>query len=171
MSQLSKTLLMPAANYPKHHAKAYDDKRLFSMTHVPQGSPQVRSFKLTPAFVRRVVHEQAPNRETVYGDQALPRFCIRVRPPTQPGKLWPAEARIRYTVGGRRRWMTIGNVRTMDLADCATRPGRLSLSSMLAVILPRKGLLAGPPGRSHSYGKAIATALSLPAARRRHVCS
>jgi integrase len=86
------------------------------MTSGPQGSPQLRSFKITAAFIRRVVHEQPPVRETLYGDQSLPRFCIRVRPPTRPGAPWPAEARIRFTVGGRRRWMTIGNVRTMDLA-------------------------------------------------------
>jgi integrase len=84
--------------------------------HGPQGGPQIRSYKLTPAFIRRVVSETPPLKETTYTDHALPRHYLRVRPPTQPGKLWPAESRVRYTLpGGRRAWLTVGNPRTMTL--------------------------------------------------------
>jgi integrase len=81
-----------------------------------QGGPQPRSYKLTPAFVRRAVSEIPPEREAHYLDQDLPRHYLRVRPPTRPGKPWPAECRVRYTLpGGRRVWLTTGNPRTMDL--------------------------------------------------------
>jgi integrase len=87
------------------------------MARGPQGGPQIRSYKLTPAFVRRVVSEIPPARETTYADQDVPRHYIRVRPPSQAGKRWPAEARIRYTLpDGRRVWLSTGNPRTMDLS-------------------------------------------------------
>jgi integrase len=80
------------------------------------GGLQLRSFKLTSAFLRRIVSEIPPTKDTVYADQDVPRHYIRVRPPTQPGKPWPAESRVRYTVrGGSRRWLTVGNPRTMPL--------------------------------------------------------
>jgi integrase len=83
----------------------------------PQGGLQLRAFKLTQTFVRRIVSEIPPTKDTVYADQDVPRHYIRVRPPTQHDKPWPAESRIRYTLpGGHRRWLTTGNPRTMDLA-------------------------------------------------------
>src|SRR5215831_10709040 len=83
----------------------------------PHSGPQrLRSYKLTPAFVRRVTSEIPPTTETVYADQDVPRHYLRVRPPTQPGRTWPSESRVRYTLpGGRRRWLTVGNPRTMEL--------------------------------------------------------
>jgi hypothetical protein len=83
----------------------------------PQGGPQeLRSYKLTPAFVRRVVSEVRPTKETTYADQDVPRHYLRVRP-GPAGKPWPAECRIRYTrPGGSRVWLTTGNPRTMELA-------------------------------------------------------
>jgi integrase len=55
-------------------------------------------------------------RPAYFGDQNLPRFCIYVRPPSTPGRPWPVDARIRYTLpDGRRRTMVVGNPRTMDL--------------------------------------------------------
>jgi hypothetical protein len=87
------------------------------MTSGLQGGLQIRSFKLTPAFLRRIVSEIPPTKDAVYADQDIPRHYIRVRPPREPGRPWPAESRIRYTLpGGRRRWLTTGNPRTMDLA-------------------------------------------------------
>jgi integrase len=63
-----------------------------------------------------VTEERPPVHATYYRDQDLPRHYIVVRPPSSPGKPWPADARIRYTMpGGRRRWMVTGNPRTMDL--------------------------------------------------------
>src|SRR5215472_2668561 len=86
------------------------------MAHGSHSGSQLRSYKLTPAFVRRVVSEIPPTREVSYLDQDIPRHFLRVRPPTQPGKPWPAECRVRYTLpGGRRVWLTTGNPRTMDL--------------------------------------------------------
>jgi integrase len=76
-----------------------------------------RAYKLTPAFVRRVATEQPPHRPVYYRDQDLPRHYLYVRPPSAPGKPWPVDARIRYTLpDGRRKWMVTGNPRTMDLA-------------------------------------------------------
>jgi integrase len=76
----------------------------------------LRAYKLTPAFVRRVATEQPPTRPVYYRDQDLPRHYLYVRPPSAPGKPWPADARIRYTLpNGRRRWMVTGNPKTMDL--------------------------------------------------------
>jgi hypothetical protein len=84
------------------------------MTSGLQGG--LRSYKVTQAFIRRIVSEIPPAKDAVYADQDVPRHYIRVRPPTQPGKPWPAESRIRYTLpGGRRRWLTTGNPRTMTL--------------------------------------------------------
>ena len=79
------------------------------------GSQELRSYKLTPAFVRRVVSEIRPTKEVSYADQDVPRHYLRVRP-GPAGKPWPAECRIRYTLpGGRRVWLTTGNPRTMPL--------------------------------------------------------
>jgi integrase len=81
------------------------------------GSQNLRSYKLTPAFVRRVVSEIRPTKEISYADQDVPRHYLRVRPGPE-GKPWPAECRIRYTLSGSRRvWLTTGNPRTMDLAS------------------------------------------------------
>jgi integrase len=81
-----------------------------------RGPQATRDYRLTPAFVRRVVSEQPPTRETHYADQDVPRHYLRVRPSSRPGKPWPAECRVRYTLpGGRRVWLTTGNPRTMDL--------------------------------------------------------
>jgi integrase len=71
--------------------------------------------------VRRVTEERSPTSAAYYRDQDLPRHYIVVRPPSAPGKPWPADARIRYTLpGGRRRWMVTGNPRTMDLPALRT---------------------------------------------------
>jgi integrase len=99
---------------------AHGGKPTFPVTSGHQGGsqaePQLRSYKLTPAFVRRIATEAPPTKEVVYADQSIPRHSIRVRPPTQPGKPWPVESRIRYTLpGGRRVWLTTGNPRTMSL--------------------------------------------------------
>jgi integrase len=76
----------------------------------------LRAYKLTPSFVRRVATEQPPTHPAYYRDQDLPRHYIVVRPASAPGKPWPADARIRYTLrSGRRRWLVTGNPRTMDL--------------------------------------------------------
>jgi integrase len=81
------------------------------------GEPALRAYKLTPAFVRRAVTEQPPVRATYYRDQDIPRHYLYVRPPSVPGKPWPADTRIRYALpNGRRRWLVTGNPRTMDLA-------------------------------------------------------
>jgi integrase len=67
--------------------------------------------------VRRVATELAPVRTAYYRDQHLSRHYIVVRPPSAPGKPWPVDARIRYTLpNGHRRWLVTGNPRTMDLA-------------------------------------------------------
>jgi integrase len=80
------------------------------------GEPVLRAYKLTPGFVRRVATEQPPARTTYYRDQDIPRHYLYVRPPSAPGKPWPADCRVRYTLpDGRRRWMVTGNPRTMDL--------------------------------------------------------
>jgi integrase len=85
-------------------------------TRGPHSGPLLRSYKVTQAFVRRIVAEIPPTKETVFADQDLPRHYIRVRPPIQPGRPWPAESRVRYTLpGGHRRWLTVGNPRTMTL--------------------------------------------------------
>jgi integrase len=87
----------------------------------PQGGPQnLRTFKLTERFVRRITDEIPPARETAYADQDVPRHYIRVRPPTRAGQPWPAESRIRYTLGGRRVWLSTGNPRTMSLPALRT---------------------------------------------------
>jgi integrase len=76
----------------------------------------LRAYKLTPAFVRRVATEVVPTRGAYYLDQDVPRHYLRVRPPSRPGKPWPAECAVRYTLpDGRRRWLVTGNPRTMDL--------------------------------------------------------
>jgi hypothetical protein len=88
-------------------------------TRGPQDGTQfrLRSYKLTSVFLRRIVSERPPERETIYADHDVPRHYIRVRPPTKPGALWPAESRVRYTLpGGHRRWLTVGNPRTMSLS-------------------------------------------------------
>jgi integrase len=80
------------------------------------GPHKLRSFKLTERFVRRLVEEIVPTRETVYADLDVPRFYLRTRPASQPGRPWSVEARVRYTApGGRRVWLNVGNPRTMPL--------------------------------------------------------
>jgi integrase len=88
----------------------------------------LRAYKLTPAFVRRVATEQPPARPTYFGDQSLPRHYIYVRPPSRPGGLWPVDSRIRYTLpNGRRRWMVVGDPRTMSL-DALRTAARAALA-------------------------------------------
>jgi hypothetical protein len=107
----------------------------------------LRSYKLTDRFVRRIASEVPPAREIVYSDQMLPRHYVRVRPPSRPGKLWPAESRIRYTLpDGCRRWVTTGNPRTMTLTLL-----REAARAALAVVDAGGDLRqTGPPARSRA---------------------
>jgi integrase len=112
--------LSQTAETIKPRTMAHDGKPTLTVTSGPhsgsQAEPRLRSYKLTPGFVRRIATEVPPVKETVYVDQDVPRHYIRCRPASQPGKPWPVESRVRYTVAGRRVWLTTGNPRTMTLS-------------------------------------------------------
>jgi integrase len=84
--------------------------------------------KLLAEAVRVLTKQVPPTRETTIFDIALPRFALRVRPPTAPGRPWPSLYFIRY-VGpdGRERKLKIGSPATMDL-DAARKAARETLA-------------------------------------------
>jgi hypothetical protein len=44
--------------------------------------------RLTSALVRRLTEEVAPIRDTTLFDVQLPRFALRLKPPSAPGAPW-----------------------------------------------------------------------------------
>jgi integrase len=83
--------------------------------------------RLTSRYVRELADEILPQRDTDYSDIVLPRFGLRVKPPTAPGKPWSASYYVRYVADGVPRRHTIGDARTMDL-DAARRAARAQLA-------------------------------------------
>jgi integrase len=79
--------------------------------------------KLTAAMVRMLSQETPPVREIVYFDVRLPRFALRVRPPSKPGRPWPSHWLVYYSIGHRDQKIALGSPATMDL-DVAMKKGR-----------------------------------------------
>lgn len=83
--------------------------------------------RLTTRYVRELTDEIPPQRDTDFADIVLPRFGLRVKPPTAPGKPWAASYYVRYVAAGVPRRHTIGDARTIDL-DEARKAARAQLA-------------------------------------------
>ena len=85
--------------------------------------------KLTVALIRRLTEGSPPARDASYYDTALPRFALRVKPPTKAGAQWASLYYVRYTADGRERRIKVGNPKTMSL-DEARVSGRAVLGEV-----------------------------------------
>jgi hypothetical protein len=82
------------------------------------------SQKFTASFIRRVVFDVPPMRDTTYADSQLERHFLRVQPPYRPGEPWPAYYGIRPTLpDGRTPKIKIADARVTD-ADAAREQAR-----------------------------------------------
>jgi hypothetical protein len=86
--------------------------------------------KLLAETVRVLTQKEAPAKEVVVYDTVVPRFALRVRPPSARDRPWPSFYFIRY-VGpdGRQRKLKIGSPATMELEEA-----RRAARAMLAVV-------------------------------------
>jgi integrase len=95
-----------------------------------QGLPLgvIMQTKLTANLVRVITQQIPPDKEITVFDMALPRFALRARPPTKPGRSWASMYFVRY-VGpdGRERKLKIGSPATMELEE-ARRAARAALA-------------------------------------------
>jgi len=86
--------------------------------------------RLTAALVRRLAEEEMPTRDTVVFDALLPRFALRLKPPSSVGRPWSSWYFVRF-VGrdGRERKFKVGSPATMSLDD-ARRAARSILAKV-----------------------------------------
>jgi integrase len=86
------------------------------------------SQRFTASFIKRVVWDVPPTRDTTYADSQLERHFLRVQPPYRPGEPWPAYFGIRPTLpDGRTPKIKIANARVTD-PDAAREQARERLA-------------------------------------------
>jgi integrase len=86
------------------------------------------SQRFTASFIRRVVFDVPPSRDTTYADSQLERHFLRVQPPHRPGESWPAYFGIRPTLSdGRTPKIKIADARVTD-PDAAREQARERLA-------------------------------------------
>jgi integrase len=88
--------------------------------------------KFTDSFMRRVLHEVPPTRDTIYVDTQLPRFYLRLQPPSASGRTWPASWGIRVSHRiGRSTKIRLADARTVA-PDKAREIARKRLAAIAA---------------------------------------
>jgi integrase len=81
--------------------------------------------RLTAAIVRRLLNGSPPAKVADYFDTGLPRFFLRLRPPTRPSQPFSASFYVRNTVDGIERRAKVADAHTVPLEKAQDAAKRL----------------------------------------------